>query len=974
MKLLVFKMTLLLLTALRMVLPSFDDNTVPYRLLPVPFAVERISDVYVPEDANSTAVCDYPTVIQLCHQKNPADNGKLLASFEQLGSTCPIYESADDARTWTFLGRATDDLNEGYCSEWMPFLFELPADIGAFEAGTVILAGTSITGEGITGSTVTLYAGTAPDWHFQAFCNVDQAGGLDWGVWEPWLIYEEETGRLYCFYSDDSDAVCSQKLVYRYTTDLISWSEKRDCVACADPALRPGMVSVTKMGDGGYFMAYEMVGIEGNPIYCKTAASLDGWGDASDPGAVVCAAGKTFGSSPCAAWSPAGGKCGTLIVTAKHPVSGKSATGTDLFLSFDYGRTFAPVANPIPYTLEGHERCGYSPSLFVSSDGAAVYYVNNPSCYAAAYKITAAKIVLSKSHGTKQEGRGARMITDVSMDKARYLPGEKPVLTVTLCAEKDARIELTVRATHLTQAVCEDSRSVALKAGEPARQTFALPLPETDFTAYAVEVYAREGGETAATAMTAAEVASDWSRYPRYGYLTNYTAQTDAALDATIERLNRYHITGLFFYDALDRHDQPLAGTVESPAATWQTLARQNASFDTVKGLIDRGHARGMNAYLYNLLFGAYQDYADRGIDAAWGLYKDKNGAQQDYHGELPGAWETQRIYLFNPANQNWQDRYLKVTKDALDVFGYDGVQTDSLGSRGTVYDAQGNEVDLAGAYVPLLNRLHDELGTRVIFNPVSGYGMPQTLAHTDYDICYEEFWPWDGDGYKDLRDTVFRLKNRMGETEKGLVIAAYMDKDNQSGAFNPPGILLTDAVLMASGAAHLELGDTGMLKSEYYPGESLSVGDDLNAALQRYYSFFVAYENLLRDNAFTLSERQTRINLKRVSADPSPDSVWCINRENADGDMLLSFINLKGVSDLRWADADGAQVMPEKQTGLRVKQYVAEKPQHVYLASPDRNAGVMEELPFLSGVDVKGRYITFVLPELEIWDFVCLS
>ena len=578
-----------------------------------------------------------------------------------------------------------------------------------------------------------------------------------------------------------------------------------------------------------------------------------------------------------------------------------------------------------------------------------------------------------KTGRAEQEDGEPRMITDVVMDKARYLPGEKPVLTVTLCAEKDAQVELTVKATRLTQTVCEGTRTVLLKAGEPVRQTFSLILPETDFTAYAVEIYVKEVDETVDTAMTAAEVASDWSRYPRYGYLTNYTAQTDAALDAAIERLNRYHITGLFFYDVLDRHDRPLAGTAEAPAATWQTLARQNASFDTVKGLIDRGHARGMNSYLYNLLFGAYQDYEAQGIAREWGLFKDANGGQQDYHGELPGAWETQRIYLFNPANKNWQDHYLKVTKDALDVFGYDGVQTDSLGSRGTVYDAQGNEVDLAEAYVPLLNRLHDELGTRVIFNPVSGYGMTQALAQTDYDICYEEFWPWDGEGYKDLRDAVFRLKSQMGGADKGIVIAAYMDKDNRRGTFNPPGILLTDAVLMASGAAHLELGDTGMLKSEYYPGGTLAIGDGLNAALQRYYSFFVAYENLLRDNAFTLSEKQTRIGLKRIPADPEPDAVWCINRENAAGEMLLSFINLKGVSDLRWADADGAQVMPEKQTGLRVKQYVAEKPAHVYLASPD-GSGVMEEIPFLSGADVKGRYITFVLPELEIWDFVYLS
>ena len=575
--------------------------------------------------------------------------------------------------------------------------------------------------------------------------------------------------------------------------------------------------------------------------------------------------------------------------------------------------------------------------------------------------------------GKTEESEETALIKDLFTDKARYLPGEAPALTVTLASDTDRDIELTVRAAFFTSPVCEGTARLSLKAGEPLTQTVKLTLPETDFTAYAVEVYVRDGEETVDAAMTAVEVASDWSRYPRYGYLTNYTAQTDGELDAAIDRLNRFHITGLFFYDVMDRHDQPLAGTVQAPDETWQTLAKQTAVLSTVKGLVDRGHARGMNSYLYNLLFGAYQDYEERGIDPAWGLYKDKNGEQQDYHGELPGAWETQRIYLFDPSNENWQDRYLKVTKDALDVFGYDGIQADSLGNRGALYDAAGNEVDLAEAYVPLLNRLHDELGARVIFNPVSGYGSEQTLNQTDYDIVYEEFWPHDGPGYGDLRDEAYRLREKAADG-KGVVIAAYMDRNNTDEAFNPAGVLLTDAVLMASGAAHLELGDTGMLKSEYYPGQSLAVGDDLAAALERYYSFFVAYENILRNASFRPTDRKTRVNGKTVSEAPSQNAVWCLNRENENGDMVLNFINFKGVSDMGWADAEGAQTMPERRTAVRVKQYVSKAPGHVYLASPDINAGIMEEIPFSVGVGFSGLYIAFVMPELHIWNTVYVT
>ncbi len=389
-----FNLLVILMTVFGLVFPN--ANNVKYNNLPINFEVQSVTDIYVPSDKNSTNVQEYPSLIRLCHQKNEEDNGKLLATFEKWADTYPVYESTDDAETWHYVSTVKDNLNTGFLNEWMPFLYELPVDMGEFEKGTVILAATSVYGEGVTDSTITLYSSTDLGRTFNAFCNVDKAGGTGWGVWEPYLIYEEETGRLFCFYSDDSDPEHSQKLVYKYTTDLVNWSEKSECVACDDPDIRPGMASVVRMGNGEYFMVYEMVGIEGNPIYYKKTTSLDDWGDVADYGKIIRATGKTFGSSPYVAWSPVGGECGTLIVVGKHPIRGGSDTGTDIFISFDYGKKFVPVDNPIPYTLDPYDRCSYSPCLFFSPDGTTLYYVNNPPCYDATYKISVAKIKLGE--------------------------------------------------------------------------------------------------------------------------------------------------------------------------------------------------------------------------------------------------------------------------------------------------------------------------------------------------------------------------------------------------------------------------------------------------------------------------------------------------------------------------------------------------------------------------------------------------
>lgn len=50
-----------------------------------------------------------------------------------------------------------------------------------------------------------------------------------------------------------------------------------------------------------------------------------------------------------------------------------------------------------------------------------------------------------------------------------------------------------------------------------------------------------------ADAFTAIDVSSAWTRFPRYGYVWDFTPGVDA--QAKIETLCRFHINGLQFYD-----------------------------------------------------------------------------------------------------------------------------------------------------------------------------------------------------------------------------------------------------------------------------------------------------------------------------------------------------------------------------------------------------------------------------------------
>ena len=78
--------------------------------------------------------------------------------------------------------------------------------------------------------------------------KVAEGGITRLGVWEPFTFYED--GKLYCFYSDDSDPLHDQKLVFKWSEDGLNWSDAIDVCTFKNAADRPGMAVLTKMGKG----------------------------------------------------------------------------------------------------------------------------------------------------------------------------------------------------------------------------------------------------------------------------------------------------------------------------------------------------------------------------------------------------------------------------------------------------------------------------------------------------------------------------------------------------------------------------------------------------------------------------------------------------------------------------------------------------------------------------------------------------
>lgn len=573
------------------------------------------------------------------------------------------------------------------------------------------------------------------------------------------------------------------------------------------------------------------------------------------------------------------------------------------------------------------------------------------------------------------------VLLDAYTDKARYSPGEAVLLSIELANPTSAPVtgRLTVAADHLGIPLksAAPPQPVRLEPGESITSMLRWQPPADDYRGYRVTVRL-DAGSQAQTRSTAVDVSSDWTKFPRYGYLSVYTGGLDT--EAVLAQLNRYHLNGLQFYDWQWKQHMPCP-----PTQNWNDIADRPVSGATVHALIDAAHQRGMKAMFYDLAYGAFSDYDTdgSGVRTDWGIFHSSTTATKATQASfpLPSTWSTDRLYLFDPGNKDWQQHIFAQCSKVMGAFAFDGWHIDTIGNQGIVYDSHGNRIRIPDEYRDFLAGEKQKVGGRSLINPVGGYGLDQICRETGVDFIYNEVW--ESDGITTYRDLARQGERVRANTDKGLVVPAYMNKaySNSTPAgttryFNEPSVLLTEATILAAGASHLAMGDGDyMLSHEYFPNKNLRLTDSLRAKLREYYDFQVAYQNLLRDGVRKAGNTAEAWGLN-TSTTGSAGTIW-LQAISTGSATALHLINLLDNTSDRWRDDNADYPEPAQRTGFTVKMYIADAAPNdvtVRIASPDRNAGAAEELKAKRDRDAQGAFLTFTVPSLKYWDLIWLD
>ena len=584
----------------------------------------------------------------------------------------------------------------------------------------------------------------------------------------------------------------------------------------------------------------------------------------------------------------------------------------------------------------------------------------------------------------------AVLIKEISSEKVRYLPGETIEFNVSFEMDKKSHFDgkYEIQVSHLNQNIDNIKDDITLTKDESESIKINWKAPKEDFKGYLVKFdLINKFGKVISTKTFAIDVSSDWRKFPRYGFITNF--DKDANVSKILEDMRNLQLNSLEFYDWKYLHHQPLP---ENGEMKWEDWAGRKIDGNIVKEYILKAREKNMISMSYNMIYAATNNYEEYGIKDEWGLWFAENHPESNFNkgdrfkfhmGMSPSGQSD--LFFFDIENKEWQNYIINKNIAAIESMGFDGWHGDSVGEWGKMwtYSNIGNDKQtklVKEGYKVFLNEAKDRLKDKYLsFNPVGAQGIEEVNS-SNVDILYAEIWPWDKDSEGNTYNNYMSLKreidrSRLESKGKSLTIAAYMQYDYAQIAmnkeFNISAVLLTDAAVYAAGGSRIELGDGNqMLSNEYFPKKNLKMSKEHLEKQINMQNFIVAYQNLLRDG---LEDNNKKIEIidKEVSEDGKPNTIWTYSKENENYETI-QLINLNGVTTDDWRANEGKKEKPQMVENFVLKYYTDRGYESAWITSPDDLfKGETIELVVENGNDENGNYVSVNIPSLEYWDMV---
>lgn len=513
-------------------------------------------------------------------------------------------------------------------------------------------------------------------------------------------------------------------------------------------------------------------------------------------------------------------------------------------------------------------------------------------------------------------------LLDLYPERGMYKPGELVRMFLEYEAQTAGTYTFTLMIFRGVELLKSHSETRALDAGR-SKVDFTCQTPLDAPAGYGVEIRYED-----AQLETTFDVLSDWTTFPRYGFVCDFTsARSDA--EETIQTLAKYHLNGLQFYDWQYRHDE-----LVPPQDEYLDPLNRPQSLKSTKALIKAAHAHGMAAMPYLAIYAASAAFWR--AHPEWMLYDAD-------HQPIPFGEDF--LGIMNPAAGSlWQQHLLAQCQNVLKHLPFDGLHIDQYGEPKTGFDEKGQPVDIPQAFSDFVTAAANQHpGRPVLFNAVGNWPI-EKLAASPTTFNYIEVWPPDT-AYTDLVRIVRNARSLSGE--KPVVIALYLPAERTVNN------LLADALINSAGGTRIELGENGRLLSDPYFPKHEAIPVELNSALRHWADCVIRYEEwfgpLISESA--------------IEGLKVPVGVQSFFRKTKKG-ASLSLVNLRSETALEWNTEHAA---PDALEAFEVEIALGKALKKVWLVDLQSPSLAPIALDF----KVQGGKTTVTLPGLCIWSLI---
>jgi dextranase len=531
-------------------------------------------------------------------------------------------------------------------------------------------------------------------------------------------------------------------------------------------------------------------------------------------------------------------------------------------------------------------------------------------------------------------------IIDFYPSQGSFPPGEIVTFSIEIESSAPENIPLQIYIYHLSDQPIILEQLLRIIPGSQTIQIEWKP-PEKQ-AGYSARLVIRPSDKTALLqASTAFDVLSNWTDFPRYGFLSDFSASRSDP-ETALKKLTRFHINGLQFYDWQFRHDQLLAPTEEYIDPLGRTM-----SLATIRKLVDAAHQYGMAAMPYLAIYAASADFWRAHTD--WALYDEAQKAI---------AFGDNFLGLMNPSKDSpWSQHLLAEGTRALQGIAFDGLHIDQYGDPKNAWNADHTSVNLPQAFVDFIQSASNQHPDQtILFNAVGNWPI-EALSESAVDFMYIEVWPPDLE-YLRLAEIVLNAVSR--SCGKAVVIALYLP------ANHPANNLLADAVILACGGTRIELGEDARLLSDPYFPKHEEVSPGLYTALRLLSDFTVRNGEWLRPYNLSTTEKETWKESELNPAFISVDGAVMTVARRYPKSLTIQLVNFTGLDPHQHWDESHSTSTPQENISIRVQ--MSSQPSQVFWDCPEQvNCSQVLNFEYSSGI------LSFQIPQINFTGLVSI-